>query len=265
MPTRSKPTVKKGGKGRRAEEESDSQQHEATELTFLNQKVEKEFPPHGLFKGCVINYDEKELFYQIRYEDGDEEEMVLEELKKHLVSETKESIVKPPLKKKKMKKDKEVVGAAMSSSGSGTLMKQYRMKWYLRKKIISFGDETYTDCRPCEREDAEDFAISETERLISGKGKYKTLKECNEAAENKFNELQSDISPAYSTLNIVSDIKGEKNQEVDLEDGCEVHMVKKTRDPVSGQDTWSWSFHYEDNEYQHDVLCSGYVGIETVG
>lgn len=67
------------------EETEEPLSKDALPIEFIHRKVQKEFPPHGIFKGVVKSYDAKEKFFQIEYEDGDEEEMTMEELKTKLI------------------------------------------------------------------------------------------------------------------------------------------------------------------------------------
>jgi len=49
-------------------------------VTYVGRVVEKEFVTHGKFLGSVWHYDPCARHYLVRYEDGDEEELSLEEL-----------------------------------------------------------------------------------------------------------------------------------------------------------------------------------------
>jgi hypothetical protein len=56
---------------------------------LIGRSIQKTFRGYGkkLFVGKIISYDEGEKFYKVKYEDGDEEEYTLSEIKKYLKRE----------------------------------------------------------------------------------------------------------------------------------------------------------------------------------
>ena len=55
----------------------------------INMKIRKKFNNGILYDGIVENYDKKNKWFKIKYTDGDEEEMNLNELKKVLMVKPK--------------------------------------------------------------------------------------------------------------------------------------------------------------------------------
>lgn len=52
--------------------------------SLIGFKVRKEFPGHGVFHGSVTRINNG-LYYEVIYEDGDKEEMEVDELKRYLL------------------------------------------------------------------------------------------------------------------------------------------------------------------------------------
>ena len=56
---------------------------------YINMKIRKKFNNGILYDGIVENYDKKNKWFKIKYTDGDEEELNLNELKKVLMVKPK--------------------------------------------------------------------------------------------------------------------------------------------------------------------------------
>ena len=54
-------------------------------MTTIGRRIEKDFGDYGMFMGTVTTFDEKSQLFLVKYEDDDEEEFSLSELKKLFV------------------------------------------------------------------------------------------------------------------------------------------------------------------------------------
>ena len=54
-------------------------------MSTIGRRIEKEFGEYGMFMGTVTTFDEKKQVFLVKYEDDDEEELSLSDLKKLFV------------------------------------------------------------------------------------------------------------------------------------------------------------------------------------
>ena len=63
---------------------------------LIGKRVRKEFPQAGFFAGTVTDYDQGNKYYMVEYEDGDQEEYSLHEIRKHMECYEKSRLKRDP-------------------------------------------------------------------------------------------------------------------------------------------------------------------------
>lgn len=133
------------------------------------------------------------------------------------------------------------------------------LRFEMKRCILSYGNEVYTDCRASEMEEAEEHIDGELGYNQSGEKvigyNLQDLDDINAKATKLVKELLDENIGDMGDL----DIQEFENNNKD-KIGCKKPVVfKSTGD--DGFVRWEWNFTADENEYECNMKCEGSIHI----
>ena len=136
----------------------------------------------------------------------------------------------------------------------------------MKRSIVSYGDETYTDCRPCEMEAAEEHVDGELSYEWGYKKKAGYIVGYNLKDEGEINQKAEEVMKRKIVGGFLNGM-----DEVDIQ-VCEPGSTKPSiphGKPVVVRTTsrqnnlfeWAWDFTADEDEYGCTLECQGTVKI----
>lgn len=122
----------------------------------------------------------------------------------------------------------------------------------MKRSIISYGEDCYIDCRPCEIEAAEDHFDDELGYEIGYNKKAGFIVGYNLKDEVEINQKAEETMKSK----IVEDYLLDRLDEVDIEEN-----VVRTTSTKNNLFEWAWDFTAEEEEYGCTLKCQGTVKI----